>query len=286
MHWAMKRKKAVLVTIGLSILAAGLISSSSAAEKNDSLCTEHGLQPRFSKKGFPAEWGKAFSVWGRANIEHVRDAASGKDIARVWFPAGTYDPGSMLSMSKQVGGTGFAVILDDSGYQCATLKYRVRFPPGFNFVRGGKLPGLAGGLNISYPKLPRGENGFTARLMWREHGQGEVYAYLRTTPKPGLYYGTSIGRGSWQFSTNKWVVIEQSIFINHPDRHDGMLRLSVDGNVVIDKGALQFRDKSNIHIDGLIFETFFGGNDETWATPERVHVDFADFSLVGYAPGN
>jgi len=33
----------------------------------------------------------------------------------------------------------------DRSYEEATLSYRVRFAPGFDFVRGGKLPGLAGG---------------------------------------------------------------------------------------------------------------------------------------------
>ena len=51
----------------------------------------------------------------------------------------------------------------------ATFEYDIMFGENFDFVRGGKLPGLGGGASKGYGGTPEEyENGFSARLMWRE----------------------------------------------------------------------------------------------------------------------
>ena len=51
----------------------------------------------------------------------------------------------------------------------ATFEYDIMFGKDFNFVRGGKLPGLGGGLSMGCGGTPEQyQNGFSARLMWRE----------------------------------------------------------------------------------------------------------------------
>lgn len=240
------------------------------------------MKPVMTWYGMPNDWGVSFAVWGKTNMETFLDRISGENVARVWYPAGTYDPGSMISQKKPVGGSGYSVRLNNQGYECAVLTYKVRFSENFNFVLGGKLPGLAGGMVHTYPSIPRGEDGFTARLMWRSAGDGEVYAYLRTTPKPGTYYGTSIGRGNWRFTPGTWFTIEQTILLNDANLQDGRLRIRVDGKIVTDELSLQYRDRGDVRIDGVIFETFFGGNTLAWATPTTVFAEFSSFSLVGY----
>jgi len=50
-----------------------------------------------------------------------------------------------------------------------TFEYDILFGDKFNFVRGGKLPGLGGGASMGYGGTPEQyQNGFSARLMWRE----------------------------------------------------------------------------------------------------------------------
>lgn len=53
------------------------------------------------------------------------------------------------------------------------LEYEVYFPGSFDFVMGGKLPGMHGGnLQCSgYSSVPNGNNCFSTRLMWRENGE-------------------------------------------------------------------------------------------------------------------
>ncbi len=50
------------------------------------------------------------------------------------------------------------------------------FPTGFNFVKGGKLPGLYGG-KASCTGGDPAVDCFSTRLMWRAEGQGELYLY-------------------------------------------------------------------------------------------------------------
>lgn len=50
-----------------------------------------------------------------------------------------------------------------------TFEYDIMFGNNFDFVRGGKLPGLGGGTSKGYGGTPEEyQNGFSARLMWRE----------------------------------------------------------------------------------------------------------------------
>lgn len=53
------------------------------------------------------------------------------------------------------------------------MAYSVFFPVGFNFVKAGKLPGLYGGKR-GCSGGSAAENCFSARLMWRTGGKGEV----------------------------------------------------------------------------------------------------------------
>jgi hypothetical protein len=39
-----------------------------------------------------------------------------------------------------------------------------------------------------------------------------------------------------------------------------------------------------LHIDGVFFSTFFGGNDTSWASPANQTIDFAGFGLSPTAP--
>jgi hypothetical protein len=51
----------------------------------------------------------------------------------------------------------------------AIFEYDIMFGNNFNFVRGGKLPGLGGGASMgSGGTSEQYQNGFSARLMWRE----------------------------------------------------------------------------------------------------------------------
>jgi hypothetical protein len=62
-----------------------------------------------------------------------------------------------------------------SSFQTMLLSYEVAFDSGFNWIKGGKLPGLRGGMNpgCSGGREADGSNCFTSRTMWRRDGAGE-----------------------------------------------------------------------------------------------------------------
>ena len=210
--------------------------------------------------------------FGWSNVSILNE--SGKKIARVRYPAGSYDPGSMKKRGKPAGGTGFRMKLALPS-NCMHLDYQVRFAPGFPFVKGGKLPGLGGGKGNSGGNIPDGSDGFSTRFMWRSNGEGEVYAYLPTSKT----WGTSLGRGNWHMAPGAWNRLEQTVRLNTPGKSDGEISVRLNGLPVHDTRGLRFRDTDRLTIDLLIFETFFGGNSPDWATPVDTYTDFSDMNV-------
>ncbi|USN58566.1 MAG: hypothetical protein H6767_00085 [Candidatus Peribacteria bacterium] len=58
---------------------------------------------------------------------------------KILFPKGSYKPSA-----EPRGGAGFIYEIQDH-YEKLALSYNLRFASNFDFVKGGKLPGLCGG---------------------------------------------------------------------------------------------------------------------------------------------
>ena len=210
--------------------------------------------------------------WGtKKNVEVLppRESGLGETALRVHYPEGTSAPSD-----QGEGGAGFYATIDElSQAERACLQYKVRFEPGFNFVKGGKLPGLYGGSAPSGGDEVTGEKGFSMRFMWREDGKGELYEYVVKEEE----YGQSVGRGSWTFPTGEWVTVEQEIILNDPGQSNGIARVWIDGEPILEQHNIIYRRDNDIYVDGLMFSTFFGGHGEEWRTPTDQVADFADF---------
>ena len=63
------------------------------------------------------------------------------------------------------------------------MSYDVQFEEGFDFVKGGKLPGLFGGEGNTGGGIPTGMDGFSARMMWRGNGRVVQYVYYPDQPE-------------------------------------------------------------------------------------------------------
>ncbi|KAK0524793.1 hypothetical protein OC842_005719 [Tilletia horrida] len=211
-------------------------------------------------------------------------------ILSVFYPQGSYAP----SKSDPVGGASFYAQpflgpnnaaqqrnVNDSTQvhyrSTLVLQYSVAFPLNFDFVKGGKLPGLYssvglpsnGSNDIPLGDLDANTDGcsggardgvglscWSARIMWRQGGIGEVYAYF-PTDKIGQYdpcrtrastmicndeYGTSIGRGSFSFVPGQYTNLTLVVSLNSaPSVANGELSLWVDGQQVIDEPNMLWR---------------------------------------------
>ncbi|HKS99615.1 MAG TPA: hypothetical protein VJT31_08820, partial [Rugosimonospora sp.] len=212
-----------------------------------------------------------------ANRVSVRPSSDPRfaTVLRVRYPANSASQLSANTDNTSDGGAQFYLGLAAGARDEAYLRYYIRLPEGFNFVKGGKLPGLYGGRTTSGRDIPDGTDGFSTRYMWRTGGAGEVYAYLPSS----VAHGTSLGRGEWSWPTGKWFSVQQYVRLNQPGHDDGEIRVWLDGTQVLDKTGLTFRTTGQLRIDGLFFSTFFGGGDASWATPVNQYADFAGFTV-------
>ncbi len=243
------------------------IHSSGEPNLNDQLSAFFGpgLHPRS---------GGSFGI-DRIDIQRSSGTPFGY-FARVTYPA--YSSSTRASTTSEgitVGGSQLYLRDAAGSTDHAFLRYYLRIPSGFNWVKGGKLPGLYGGTVTSGRKIPDGADGLSTRYMWRAGGAGEVYAYLPTS----VQHGTSLGRGNWNWPTNQWACVEQEVTLNEPGKDNGSVNVWLNNSQVLAQRGLTFRSSPSLQIDGLFFSTFFGGGDQTWATPIQQHVDFADFEI-------
>ncbi|KAF8678178.1 hypothetical protein RHS04_05488, partial [Rhizoctonia solani] len=178
----------------------------------------------------------------------VSASAYAEPVLRITYPAGSYS-------NHTGGGAQFVQLWNStSNFQSMVLSYEVAFDANFDFVKGGKLPGLRGGpdiLGCSGGKQPTGSDCFSTRLMWRTNGNGEgtnkkqkassapdyvylVYAYIR--PVNGICdsslvrcnddFGISVNRGSFAFQSGTWNRITMLVRLNSPENvANGQLQL-------------------------------------------------------------
>ncbi|OJA13688.1 hypothetical protein AZE42_05525 [Rhizopogon vesiculosus] len=214
-----------------------------------------------------------------------------------------YPKGSCSPSTKTPGGMGFylggsekIVDLLKHGHPTeAIFGYRVMFEKGWDWVKGGKLPGIYGGIGDAAYGCSGGRQKnrckcFDVRLMWRRDGLGELYAYLpiNETNTNALLavphsttnhqYGISVGCGAWAFEPGVWTTVAERIKLNDIGKHNGELQLWINGVSVIHAKGLIFREDEKSHIKGMHFQTFFGGHEPDWASPKDQHAWFADVS--------
>ncbi|HKV88830.1 MAG TPA: hypothetical protein VJT78_12610 [Candidatus Dormibacteraeota bacterium] len=183
-----------------------------------------------------------------------------------------YPAGSSAPSSGSAGGAQAHLPLAGGARDDATLTYDIRFPSGFTWVKGGKLPGLCGGL--CWTGSNNGPGGWAARFMWRAGGAGEVLLSDATTTG----YGTDLGLGSWHFQADgQWHVLTEHVHLNTPGAANGYIDVTYNGVAVAHFAGITFRTASTTRIDSLIFSTFFGGHDSTWAPTTAMRIDFANF---------
>ena len=184
-------------------------------------------------------------------------------------PKKTFGPGR--------SGAQWQMMLDDS-YEEVLLSYHVKFKRRFDFVRGGKLPGLAGGTAPTGNAPADGTNGWAGRMMWRTFFEGEPgkpkqktsqlisYAkYYQSGPdhEGRIEDETFFTEGNGNFITiesNVWYQVSQRIKMNDPASSNGVLQIWLDGNLVVDRQDVRFRTTPDLGIDQLYFSTFFGGS--------------------------
>ena len=227
-----------------------------------SACTTGAFPTAFFAPGFSGPPTRVFSQ------QFISEQPDGSFITTC-YPVGSSSP------SSGVPGGAQAKLSISSGPRLSyTLTYQLRFPTNFQFVKGGKLPGLCGGQ--CWTGSNNGPGGWTTRYMWRSGGQGEVLLSDATTTG----YGTDLGLGSWNFAADgQWHTIAQTVTMNTPGTADGSVVVHYDGAQVANFTGITFRAAGDTDaIDSLMFCTFYGGSDSSWGPTATMHADFRGFT--------
>jgi hypothetical protein len=209
---------------------------------------------------------------GRVTVFEGSDAREGRSI-RVLYPKG--------GVSSNPSGAQWK--LNVGRYDELYCAYYVRFASDFDFVLGGKLPGLAGGAANTGGDKPTGRDGWSARMMWRERGEVVQYVYHVDQPTE---FGQDIRwnlSGQRVFTPGAWHRVAHRVVINRPGQRDGIIQGWFDGQLALDRRDFRFRDVDTFAIDAFYFSTFFGGSDAAWAPSKDERVDFDQF-VVGTGP--
>lgn len=164
-------------------------------------------------------------------------------------------------------------------HESAELSYTLRFSKDFDFVKGGKLPGLCGGPeNVSGGRPANGKNGFSARLMWRKDGRGEAYVYHKN--QKGDYGDSFAFPFGFRFPTDTPVKVRIAVTMNSVGKRDGRLRVWIDDMTMVERTDMEWRSVDTFGVDGLYFETFHGGGDASWAPTRPCWVEFSEMKVT------
>ena len=229
----------------------------------------------YTEEQINADWNSPKRIMGAPDgrTEIVVDPLdSSRNVLEVKYPKGR--------VGQEVDGGGAQWRLRfDKGYYKATAEYEVMFPVGFDFVKGGKLPGLCGGTSPAGGKKSDGTDGFSAQIMWRE--SGELFQYM--------YWMERDAEKKWgdNFSCNKkivpgkWHRLRTEIMMNTLGERDGKVTSWLDGELALEINGAFRALGATFEIDSFNFTTFFGGNTPDWAPSKDEVVYFGDFKIVG-----
>lgn len=213
---------------------------------------------------------KKWNVYSSSGVEdgRVNILAGGKSnpgkVMRIKYLNGKFGAGEGAAQWKA------PIKANDELY----MSYWVRFDAPFNFVQGGKIPGLAGGKANSGGATPTGSDGWSARMMWRPKGKAVQYMYYPDQPNAKGQDFDWVTDGQKFFAPGIWHRVETRIKMNTPGLRDGIVQSWFDGRLALDRRDVRFRNVNSFSINWLMFSTFFGGSNSSWSATKDEYVYF------------
>lgn len=200
---------------------------------------------------------------GRFNIVTDPQTANNKFL-RVTYPEGQVG-------ASRSGGQFINQLTPSEEY---FLDYYIRFDDNFDFQLGGKIPGLSGGRSNTGGNRPTGD-GWSARFMWREGGRAVVYLYHMDQPS-NFGHDFELNRS---FNRGQWHRLTQRIKVNTGNNNDGILQVWFDGELVILRNDIRYRNNNQAPVDHFYFSTFYGGNTSDWAPDYTSTISYDNFRI-------
>lgn len=249
-------------------------------------------------------------------LPHPVVQEDGAPAMHIHYDAGSYDlktsPASIkggfsfFTPGPAKGGSGTTPAVDLAAINACEVSfgYSAKFSSGFEWVKGGKMPGLMGGTSWDTAVTASGGNhptdGFSTRLMFRPEGQGELYLYIPPGDNRsnlcgktgtgqcsgpdagnGKTYGATVGTGNFHFQAGAWTTVREVIHLNTPGQRDGWAKVYVNGasDPSISITDISFGG-SGTKFYGEQMQSFLGGHDPSWANKDPQDLWLKDFSVV------
>lgn len=155
----------------------------------------------------------------------------------------------------------------------ATLSYDVRFCPGFQFVKGGKLHGLAPDDPVTGGNEVDPET-WSARVVFGRGGKLGVYVYSQGMDQR---YGDSYyADDPVPLEPGRFYSVSLHVRLNDPGELNGRFELYVDGERTVARDGIAYRGAFTppTEISTFLFSAFHGGSGESWA-PRTPGGDYA-----------
>jgi len=230
-------------------------------------------------------------------LKHSTVVKDGRLAWEALYPQGSINPGGAIKGGFGLylaGPDAFARALNEHARE-VVIGYEVYFEIGFEWAKGGKLPGICGGVGDAAYSCTGGRKEyrcqcFNLRLMWRANGVAELYAYLPPTEMnlerlrtfPGSHeasdYGFSVGRGMWNFHSGRWMSLAIRVRLNDTGIQNGEIEVYVDGRSMLLVDRVALCEEPTARICAAHFQTFFGGHTQDWASPRDQRAWFASIS--------
>jgi hypothetical protein len=231
-------------------------------------------------------------------VEDPTDEVNPTKAMFIDFPANSLGPAE--------GGTHWQSPLPQ-GYEEMYVSYDIMFMRGFQFQRGGKIPGVKGGSVSGETNKPNGYDGFIAYLMFKAD-RPVFYIYYPDANIPqygvtwewGQTYSTEefspsqikfeYASGAVHFETGVWHNLTFRVVLNtvNPSgggNFDGILEAWFDGKLVMEISHILFRHTKDLKIDKLVMHGFFGGGDDSWRNPIYEWIKYDNVMLYTFKEG-
>lgn len=93
--------------------------------------------------------------------------------------------------------------------------------------------------------------------------------------KPSLtvlfpFFFLQLSRGSFTFTAGNWSKVDLFVQVNNPiHTANGRIMMFYNNALVMSHTNLQIRAANSVLDGGMFFSTFFGGSDQSWASPKN-----------------
>jgi hypothetical protein len=175
----------------------------------------------------------------------------------------------------------------DGVYEELYFSYRLRFKPGFQCAKGGKLPGVVGRPDWGGGGKPAYDEGFRGKLMW-DTWQIIAYMYYHNMTHEDWGDAFTFGKGLGVDDT-RWLTFTTRVVMNtfsgNTPNADGIFEVFYDSILYFQKTDIIYREVEGIGVDMLEIVSFFGGDPTPeYAATRDEWIDFDDFYAFTYKP--